>query len=495
LIDFVGIWETKDIYVKTGVCEKNKNEFGKFSASQGNFRAGFGKARQRARKLSAGKMRDEHLLAEVKSLIAAHDETEKFIDQNALDLDSQISQTVRHYDGTQFGHYKIICEIGRGGMGAVFLAERTDGEFEQKVALKIIRQSFAGAEMERHFRRERQILALLNHPNIARLLDGGVSAHGELFLAMEYIDGEPFLDYAESRNLKIKERLDLFLKVCRAVSYAHQNLVVHRDIKPGNILVAKDGEPKLLDFGLAKVLDENLAFDASRTETAIRAFTPAYASPEQICGKTASTASDVFSLGVLFYELLTGDKPFHYEGKSIEEIIKAATESEPSIPSRAVAPENPQSASIVSQLKGDLDTIALTALRKEPQRRYKSVEAFAGDIERHLNGLPITARPNTVSYRAAKFFERNKIVVAATAFVILALISGLAIALWQASVAREQRDRAEKRFGEVRQLSNALLNDIAPKIERLEGSTEARQALVTQSLKYLDSLAVESADD
>jgi non-specific serine/threonine protein kinase/serine/threonine-protein kinase len=438
---------------------------------------------------------DAHLLAEVKSLLEAHDETEKFIDQNALDLDSQFSSSVIHYDGTQFGNYKIICEIGRGGMGAVFLAERSDGEFEQKVALKIIRQSFAGAELERHFRRERQILASLNHPNIAKLLDGGVSAYGELFLAMEYIEGEPFLDYVESRNLKIKERLELFLKVCRAVSYAHQNLIVHRDIKPGNILVGKDGEPKLLDFGLAKVLDENLAFDAARTETAIRAFTPAYASPEQICGKSASTASDVYSLGVLLYELLTGDKPFHYEGKSIEEIIRTASETEPSFPSRAVNSSNSQSAISVSQLKGDLDTIILSALRKEPERRYKSVEAFAGDIERHLRGLPIAARPNTVSYRAAKFFERNKIAVAATAFVILALISGLAVALWQASVARAERDRAEKRFGEVRQLSNALLNDIAPKIERLEGSTEARQAVVVQSLKYLDSLAGESADD
>jgi non-specific serine/threonine protein kinase/serine/threonine-protein kinase len=438
---------------------------------------------------------DAYLLAEVKSLLEAHNETEKFIDKKALDLDSQFPASVKHYDGTQFGNYKIIGEIGRGGMGAVFLAERSDGEFEQKVALKIIRQSFAGAEMERHFRRERQILASLNNPNIAKLLDGGVSAYGELFLVMEYVEGKSFFEYVESRNLKIKERLDLFLKVCRAVSYAHQNLIVHRDIKPGNILVNKDGEPKLLDFGLAKVLDENVAFDATRTETAIRAFTPAYASPEQICGKTASTASDVYSLGVLLYELLTSNKPFHYEGKSIEEIIRAATENEATIPSRSITLKNSQSADHISQLKGDLDTITLTALRKEPERRYKSVEAFASDIERHLRGLPITARPNTVSYRAAKFFERNKIAVTATAFIILALISGLAIALWQANVARAERDRAEKRFREVRQLSNALLNDITPKIERLEGSTEARQAVVVQSLKYLDSLAAESADD
>ena len=425
---------------------------------------------------------DAELLDEVKSLLEANDKTEKFIDQNALENSSEFAASGKHYDGTQFGNYKIIREIGRGGMGAVFLAERSDGEFEQKVALKIIRQSFGGSELEKHFRRERQILASLNHPNIAKLLDGGVSANGELFLAMEYIEGELFLNYAEDHNLEINERLNLFLKICRAVSYAHQNLVVHRDIKPANILVGKDGEPKLLDFGLARVLSENFASDAAQTETVFRAFTPSYASPEQIRGKNVSTVSDVYSLGVVFYELLTGDKPFHFEGKNIEEIIKTATENAPSFPSRAVNSEIPQSAARISQLKGDLDNITLTALRKEPERRYKSVEAFAGDIERHLQGLPISARPNTVSYRASKFLRRNKIAVAATAFIITALISGLAIALWQASVARSQRDRAEKRFSDVRQLSNALLNDIAPKIERLEGSTGAQQAVVTQSL-------------
>ncbi|MDQ3133150.1 MAG: serine/threonine protein kinase [Acidobacteriota bacterium] len=437
---------------------------------------------------------DAELLAEVKSLLDANDKTEKFIEQNALDIQSEFVAG-KHYDGTQFGNYKIIGEIGRGGMGAVFLAERSDGEFEQKVALKIIRQSFAGGDLEKHFRRERQILASLNHPNIAKLLDGGVSASGELFLAMEYIEGELLLSYAEHHNLEIKERLNLFLKICCAVSFAHQNLIVHRDIKPANILVGADGEPKLLDFGLARVLSENFASDPARTETVFRAFTPSYASPEQIRGKNVSTISDVYSLGVVFYELLTGDKPFHFEGKSIEEIMKTATENEPSFPSRSVSSESPQSAARISQLKGDLDNIALTALRKEPERRYKSVEAFAGDIERHLQGLPVSARPNTISYRAAKFFGRNKIAIGATAFIITSLISGLAIALWQASVARAQRDRAESRFNDVRQLSNALLNDIAPKIERLEGSTEARQAVVAQSLKYLDSLAGESADD
>jgi non-specific serine/threonine protein kinase/serine/threonine-protein kinase len=436
---------------------------------------------------------DLFLRGEVESLLAAGDETEQIIEQNAFDLAAHIKND--GFEGKQFGNYKIIREIGRGGMGAVFLAERADGEFEQKVALKIIQQSLSTGELEKHFRRERQILASLNHPNIAKLLDGGVSASGELFLAMEYIEGELLLDYVENRNLEINERLNLFLKICRAVSYAHQNLIVHRDIKPSNILVGATGEPKLLDFGLARVLSENFAADAAQTQTVFRAFTPSYASPEQICGRNVSTVSDVYSLGVVFYELLTGGKPFHFEGKSIEEIMKTSTENEPSFPSRSVSSENPQWAKRVSQLKGDLDTITLTALRKEPDRRYKSVEAFADDIERHLKGLPIMARPNTVSYRAAKFFQRNKIVVAATAFIIASLVSGLGIALWQAGVARAERDRAEKRFNDVRKLSNALINDIAPKIERLEGSTEAREILVKSGLEYLDSLAGESADD
>ena len=443
---------------------------------------------------------DEELYAEVKSLLEANAQTEQLIEQNGFNLASKLGSNGKNYDFTKFGRYTVLREIGRGGMGAVFLAERNDGEFEQRAALKIIRQNFVNAEIERHFRRERQILASLNHPNIARLLDGGVSETGELFLVMEYIEGEPLLRFTENQQLNVEERLQLFLKICRAVSFAHQNLIVHRDIKPSNILVTEDGEPKLLDFGLAKITEPteyslNAANDFEQTETCFRAFTPAYASPEQIRGENVTTASDIYSLGVVFYELLTGDKPFHFEGKSIEEIIKSVSENHPSFPSRAVSSEIPQRATRISELKDDLDNITLKALRKEPERRYKSVEAFAGDIERHLQGLPISARPNTFSYRASKFFQRNKIAVAATVFVITALISGLAIALWQASVARAERDRAERRFNDVRQLSNALLNDIAPKIERLEGSTEARQALVNQSLKYLDSLAGESADD
>ena len=455
---------------------------------------------------------DEELFNEVKSLLEANAETEPFIEKNALNLASKLNG--KSYNFTKFGRYTVLREIGRGGMGAVFLAERNDGEYEQQAALKIIRQSFINDEIERHFRRERQILASLNHPNIAKLLDGGVSDAGELFLVMEYVAGESLLEYAENRQLSIEEKLKLFLKICRAVSFAHQNLIVHRDIKPSNILITEDGEPKLLDFGLAKITASNEGLFAGensteQTKTLFRAFTPAYASPEQIHGKTVTTASDVYSLGVVLYELLTGEKPFRFEGKSLDEILKTIDDTEPLRPSdaRSEPPalaggyalrENPPAnagGSDLTRLRGDLDNITLKALRKEPERRYKSVEAFANDIERHLKNLPVTARPNTVSYRASRFFRRNRIAVSATAFVILALISGLAIALWQAKIARLERDRAEKRFADVRKLSNSLLFELSPKIERLPGSTEAREILLSQALEYLDSLAAESQSD
>jgi len=444
---------------------------------------------------------DSLLFEEVQSLLAAHDKAENIIEKNVFNFDSLTHSNGKNYHGKQFGNYKILREIGHGGMGAVFLAERNDGEFNQKVALKIVRQTILDDETERHFRREREILASLNHPNIAQLHDGGVSASGEAFLAMEFVEGATLLEFAETNNLSTEEKLKLFLKICAAVSYAHRNLTIHRDLKPSNILVTKDGEPKLLDFGLAKILDENLP-DQNQTATIFRAFTPAYASPEQILGKKVTTATDVYSLGVVFYELLTGDKPFHFEGKSLDEIINTLTNSEPPPPSAILNfkfqisdKTNPKSEIRNPKLKGDIDNIALKALEKEPEQRYKSVEEFATDIERHLKGLPILARPATFLYRASKFFKRNKIAVSATIIVILSIITGLIFTLWQANETRKERDRAEKRFNDVRKLSNSLLFEITPRIERLQGSTEAREILVKRALEYLDSLANESQPD
>jgi serine/threonine-protein kinase len=380
---------------------------------------------------------DEALRGEVESLLAAHEEPKNLLEQHTIDLATELKTDGQKYQGKRFGSYRILREIGRGGMGSVFLAERADGEFQQQVALKIIRQSFVDAELEKHFRRERQILASLNHPNIAVLHDGGVSEKGEPFLAMEYVDGETLIEYADSQRLSIPERLRLFLKICSAVSYAHRNLVVHRDIKPSNILVTRDGEPKLLDFGLAKAFES----DASKTQTALRAFTPAYASPEQIQGRSITTSSDIYSLGVVFYELLTGTKPLDIENKSFDEIAQTLNTTEPIRPSAVEKVLNHDA--LTQLLRGDLDNIALTALRKEPERRFKTVEDFAEDIERHLAGRPISARPNTTGYLAGKFIRRNKIAVAAGLLISISLLAGLTISLWQAAIARRETARSQ----------------------------------------------------
>ncbi|MGI8786569.1 MAG: protein kinase domain-containing protein [Pyrinomonadaceae bacterium] len=402
-------------------------------------------APERARFVAENSGGNAEIIKEVESLLAAHELDAGFIETPAVDLASILSNTTANGAGKTFGNYKIVREIGRGGMGAVFLAERSDGEFSQQVAIKIIRQAIAESEIISRFKRERQILASLNHPNIAKLLDGGVSGDGLPFLAMEFIEGEAITKFAARENLNLEERLKLFLKVCAAVAYAHRNLIVHRDIKPSNIFVAKDGEPKLLDFGLAKLLDENLSGDAAQTQTAFRALTPAYASPEQLKNEPITTASDIYSLGIVFYELLTGERPFHFEGKSLEEIIKTATQIEPPLPSAIHNSKLriPQSAIRNPLLKGDLDNIALTALRKEPMRRYKSVEAFADDIERYLQGLPVAARPNTFKYRAEKFIKRHKVGVFAASLILLSLIGGIVVSIWQARQAQREKEKAE----------------------------------------------------
>jgi serine/threonine protein kinase len=434
---------------------------------------------------------DEELKSEIESLLAFEMEAANFLENSLAPYAAKIlPETENNLSGKQFGHYKIIREIGYGGMGAVFLAMRDDGEFEQQVAIKIIRQTIAESEIINRFKRERQILATLNHPNIAKLLDGGVSEDGLPFLAMEFIDGETITKFVEREKLNLEDRLKLFLKVCSAVSYAHRNLIVHRDLKPSNILVTKDNEPKLLDFGLAKLIDENLSNDTQQTQTAFRALTPAYASPEQLKGEPLTTSSDIYSLGIVFYELLTGERPFHFEGKSLEEIIKTASESEPTLPS-----VNPKSKIQNLKLSGDLDNIALMALRKEPERRYQSVEAFADDIERYLKGLPVSARPNTFKYLASKFIKRNKTGVFAASLILISLIGGIITTVWQARRAEAQRIKAEKRFNDVRKLATSNLFEIHPKIENLPGATEARELLLKRALEYLDSLSTEAGDD
>lgn len=447
---------------------------------------------------------------EVESLLAALDEPIGAVDRLLGQDGPTPSDSADHVKGQPFGAYRLERELGRGGMGTVFLARRADGDIEQEVAIKLMRHTIRDSYAERRFRRERQILASLNHPHIARFLDGGVSPAGEAFLVMEYVDGEPLLDYAAREHLDIVQRLKLFLDICEAVAYAHGRLVVHRDIKPTNVLIARDGGAKLLDFGLAKVIDTTLSDTVDATMTALRAFTPSYASPEQVHGKDLSTSSDIYSLGVVLYELLTGVRPFEFATSSIADIQRTLDTIEPVHPSVAlrrraagrdqrdagregVAPLEP--AHQPSALEGDLDNIILTALRREPDRRYPSVSALADDVRRHIEGLPVSARPHTLTYRASKFVRRNRVPVAAAVVVLCALVGGLAAALWQADIARQQRDRATRRFDDVRRLSNSLLFELSPRIERLQGATEARDLLVRRAVVYLDSLASESADD
>lgn len=402
---------------------------------------------------------DKELFNKVKNLLASYDEADDFIETPKVSISDFVSKTPKvSLIGQKIGAYRIESEIGRGGMGAVYLATRADKEFEKRVAVKLIKRGLDTDEIIRRFRNERQILAGLEHPNITRLIDGGATEDGLPYLVMDYVEGEPLTKYCEKHELSIEECLNLFLKICSAVRYAHQNLIIHRDLKPSNVLVTNDGTPKLLDFGIAKLIDE--ADEETQNHTVTRVMTPEYASPEQIQGKQITTASDVYSLGVILYELLTGERPYKVKSKSAEEISKIITDSEPLKPSdaatrrqRDAAKEEKMSQNIsasprlrvtASELRGDLDNIVLMAMRKERERRYSSVEQFAEDIKRYLNGLPVIAQEDTFSYRASKFIARNKAGVAAGIGIAASLIAGIIATSRQSRIARRERDFASE---------------------------------------------------
>lgn len=450
---------------------------------------------------------DAEALAEVQSLLAANDEAGDFIEVAPGPPPDKEYST-----GFSIGPYRIVQVIGEGGMGMVYQAVRVDDLYRKLVAVKVARRGFNDSAAMRRFETERHILAHLEHPNIARLLDGGTTVAGQPFFVMDFIAGTPIDEYCDAHHLDLASRLRLFLTVCSAVQYAHQNFVVHRDIKPQNILVTEEGAIRLLDFGIAKLLDPE-DDSAGATTSIVQMMTPEFASPEQLLNEPVTTASDTYSLGVLLYILLTGHRPFLFKSRMPREIWDTIREAEPRRPSsvvvlsertatgrditlpivadaRAIRPGR-----LARELAGDLDTILLMALRREPHRRYTSVEQLANDIERYLSGQPVLAREDTFSYRAGKFVGRHKGAVAAAGLAVLALAGGVVATSWEARIATRERERAERRFNDVRRVANSLLFDVHDAIKNLPGATPARQLILTRALEFLDNLSKDAGDD
>ena len=449
---------------------------------------------------------DASLRAEVEVLLASHREAESFLSLPPTGAGEAGLEAPAGAPSPplRVGPYRIVREIGRGGMGTVYLAERDDEAFHRQVAVKVIRRGMDSDFVVERFRAEREILAGLAHPHIAALLDGGTTDEGLPYFVLEHVEGVPIDRYCDERRLSTTQRLSLFLDVCEAVRHAHARLVVHRDLKPGNILVTADGVAKLLDFGLARLLDPASA-SPDRTATQLRFLTPAFASPEQVRGGAITVASDVYSLGALLYLLLTGRRPHGPDDATYEELTRRATLVDPPRPS-AAALEEPSAgdplgdagrlaavregspARLRRRLAGDLDAMVMMALRKEPERRYPSVERLAEDVRRHLAGRPLTARTGAGWYRAGKFISGHRVGLFAATLVVLSLTGGLL-------EASRQRARAERRFADVRRLATSFLFEFHDAIEKLPGSTKARELVIQRGREYIDGLAREAAGD
>ena len=422
---------------------------------------------------------------EVMSLLKAHEQPgllDNPFDSLKASFFEDNDENFRTFKNKKIGPYKINKELGRGGMGRVFFAERDDEQFTQKVALKLIPGGITSENQTLRFLSERQILANLNHPNIAKLFDGGITDYGLPWFAMEYIDGKPIDLYCDEKHLSIPERLELFRKVCDAVQYAHQKLVVHRDLKPSNILVKDNGTVKLLDFGIAKILnpDQQDASGVPLTQTGLLPLTPAYASPEQVRGDTITTASDIYQLGVVLYELLSGCRPYEVTGRSPSEIEQIICREEPTRPSTAITniskngndrEMTPERAGKMRQtkprklqkkLRGDLDTIILKALRKEPERRYESADKLRSDIDLYLSDRPVTAHPDSRLYRAGKYIQRHRLGVGAVVAIFISLVIGISAALWQNQKAETALERTEQALGRAEVLHGFLMDLFLP---------------------------------
>ncbi len=456
---------------------------------------------QRRAYLSALRLDEKTLSEELSELLVSEKGSADFLKKPLeVNFDLPVAQS---FVGAEIGHYKIVGEIGRGGMGAVYEAVRQDKDFEQRVAIKLTGNGFLNDEFRRRFNNERQILAALEHPNIVRLFDGGILLNQTPYFVMEYVEGAAINRYCREESVDLEEKLQLFLQVCAAVQYAHQQLIVHRDLKPSNILVTKNGQVKLLDFGIAKTLNAD-----AQTQTANAPHTPAYASPEQIKGEAITTLSDVYSLGIILYELLTEKTPAQIYRTSELGLPQAICETEPKPSAAAVENgkrkvENAETESAGSQLstlnsqllRGDLDNIVLKALQKEKEFRYNSVEQFADDIKNYLNGLPVKAHPQSFEYRASKFIKRNRLAVSLAAVAVLLIAGGVVATIWQSFEARRQQQIAEQNFNQVRKIANSLILDYHDEIAKLDGSTNLREKLVVDGVNYLDAVSSENADN
>jgi eukaryotic-like serine/threonine-protein kinase len=450
---------------------------------------------------------DTVLRDEVESLLRAHERAGDFLESSPLEsagaAGAVFAETrpppTAELAGRAIGPYRIVRELARGGMGVVYLGARDDEAFEKRVAIKLVQGGALRPSLLQRFHEERRILAALDHPHIARLLDAGTTEDGLPYVVMEYVEGQAIDAFCRERSLSTRQRLELFCRVCDAVQYSHLRLVVHRDIKPGNILITSDGVPKLLDFGIARMVQPDDPGGAP-TLTAFRALTPESASPEQVRGEAVTVASDVYSLGGLLYRLLAERSPYGSLPRSEADMARAICEETPLRPSDVLV--EGASGPRVRELRGDLDLIVLKALKKEPERRYASVEQLSQDVQRHLAAEPIQAAPDSWRYRAGKLVRRHPATLAVASVAVLALLGGTAATAWQARKteaqrqrAEEERVRAERRFQDVRALANSFLFEFHDAIADLPGSTPARELVVRRAAEYLDSLAGEAGGD
>jgi serine/threonine protein kinase/tetratricopeptide (TPR) repeat protein len=474
---------------------------------------------------------DNGVRQEVESLLQAEASGESAV-ETAIESEVAAMLEEDSLAGTRLGSYRLLTEIGHGGMGSVYLAERDDEQYRKLVAVKVVRRGMDTAQLLGRFRHERQILAELEHPYIARLIDGGSTPDGRPFLVMEHVEGQSIDTYCRENHLNLESRLRLFVRVCEAVSCAHRALVIHRDLKPSNILVTADGVPKLLDFGVAKLLSPSADPGATSTAFAMGPLTPAYASPEQVRGWPMTTAADVYALGAILFELLTEERAQKIDTYTPAEIERVVCHTEVPRPSSvAIAP------SLARQLRGDLDNIVLMAMRKERERRYASVDQLAEDITRHLEGRPVRARQDSFGYRTQKFIRRHRLPITAVALIFISLIAGIVLAVTQArraeaarqlaeaqkqvaerertraeaeasraereralaeletQVAKTEHARAERRLSDMVELSNRSLYDVHSAIEKLPGATEARSQIVATTLQFLQGLSKDAGND